>query len=376
MNLFPIRPALFQPGPTPSTVRLVTASIGDIERYTHSISRRGGFEAATVEFACDLDDALVWLDQLMAAAVMYGPWAETVWEGVLTGVTVRAGDETIDLSMESLASAVRVRFSGSGVEGRTEFATSAASIARYGRKEYVHSGSDTNIVGAEARRAAILAERATPKARRASTIRTGSIREAVGVTLSFTGWYYLLDWLFTESTTAGTAVTTTQVLSLLTAYNAVNNFFDLTDTTQIAASGQSDLQAIEEDTTYRQAIEDRLSTGTSGQQQQAWGVYEGRRFRVGTWAGATPSAITYQRWLGDGRLFTAAGGEVDPWNARPDAMYQVVDLLDVAPEATAQDARARYYVERVSCQVEAGSWSVTLEPSHLTNLDAMLARVR
>ena len=80
----------------------------------------------------------------------------------------------------------------------------------------------------------------------------------------------------------------------------------------------------------------------------AWGVYEGRVFRVNEWAGGSPSTITYRRFLSSGQILNATYGVVNPWNVRPDAMCLVQDFALVNPSSLPETLQA-FYVERVVC---------------------------
>jgi hypothetical protein len=344
-----------------------------LSRYTHSISATGGFEGCTLEFACELDEAVFWLAQLMAALVAYGPDGQVIWEGYLNTVSARLGQETISLSMDDCANAVRVRYQPDiGAQVATAFTTDADSISRYGRKELIYSGSGMAAAAATALRDALLDARKEPLARRASSV--GGVDEQVSVTLTFEGWWYTLEWLTTSSSTTATAVTTTQVQTLITAFETTNSFFgDLTS--NVEASGISDTQYIDEDTPYRTKIEKLLSLGNSSGQRLAYGCYENRAVVVKTWAGANPTRPTYQRALGGGLVYNGAGAEVWPWDVRPDAIYQVNDLLDWAL-LNGPDVGARYYVERVTCAIDERGPSLKLEPARSGEIDVLLARIR
>jgi hypothetical protein len=370
-----LTPLLTLPATNGALATTLAPPIPALTRYQHTICAVGGFESLALECMAPQEDALFWLTMLGAGIVCAGPEAETVWEGKLTGASITIGQERIDLSLDSLANAVRVRYQPDiGAQVSTAFATNASSIAQYGRKELVYSGSGMTTVGATALRDALLNARRWPLASRASTVATGESSRDVTLTLQGTGWYYTLDWLTTSSTTTATLSTTTQLTNLITAYNAVNNYFSAS-TTNITASGINETQWIDADTTYRQAIERRLNLGTSSGQRQAYGVYEGRAFVVKPWAGATPAAIGYQRSLGSGQVQNGAGAIVQPWNVRPDAMYRVIELLDVAPVLAAPDQASSYYVERVTCTVDLQGANVRLEPAASTEIDVLLARI-
>jgi hypothetical protein len=260
-----------------------------------------------------------------------------------------------------------------GTPGTTSSVSDADSQALYGIKDRIVPLDASDATAAGYRAAIVLADLAFPKSREASQAMTGAQGD-IALTLSFTGWYGALEWLVTSNSTTSTAVTTTQAGTLLTNYAAINNFLS-TSTEFITASGISSTQKIEAQTTFREAIEDRLKLGT-GAYPMAWGVYEDRAFRVDTWAGATPSTITYQEFLGDSNVYDAYGNVVLPWNARPNAISQVVDLLDVAPVATAPDAVARKYVGRVTCTISGDQVGCTLEPSEMSDISTRLAVLR
>lgn len=371
-------PLLFQPyqrgaGGEPSTGAAMIAP--PISSYTHSICAVGGFEACNVSFQGTLDDALYWLNSLMSTVVVYGPELTTTWEGFISTVSVTLGQEKIDLSLDDMANAVVVRYQpGIGAQTATAFITDAGSIATYGRKELIYGGSGMITAAAETLRDTLLDQRFNPIAKRSSSIATGGGRDEVTISLQCTGWYYALGWVTTVSTTTAVLGTTTQLAALIASYNGTNDFFS-TSTLDIQGSGLSDTQYIEPYTTFRAKIERLMSLGNSSGQRIAYGVYEGQVFKAKTWAGATPSVIDYQRYLSDDLLYNAYGGRIDMWDARPDTMYQVIELLDAGP-ISSMDGVASYYVERVTCTIDEGGCSLRLEPARSTELDVLLARIR
>jgi hypothetical protein len=260
-----------------------------------------------------------------------------------------------------------------GTPGVTSSVSDTASQAIYGIKDRVVSLDASDVTAAGYRAAIVLADLAYPKSREATQAMTGAQGD-ITLTLSFTGWYGVLDWLVTSVSTTSTAVTTTQVGTLIAAYAAINAFLS-SSTAHITASGISSTQKIEAQTTYREAIEARLKLGT-GVYPLAWGVYENREFHVQTWAGSTPTTVTYYERLGDANVYDRFGNRVDPWDVRPNAMSQVVELLDIAPVTTTPDAAARKYVGRVTCTISGDQVGCSLEPSELDSIDTRLAALR
>lgn len=346
-----------------------------VDSYTHTITDNYGFESMQVPLTVTLDEAIDWLSNgLMRSVIVFGPDAEIVWEGYLNTISAQIGQKIVTLSLDATANRVRCVYTTVlGTPGTTASTSNATSQALYGIKDRIVPLDASDATAAGYRAAIVLADIAFPKSREVTQAATGE-QGGIALTLSFVGWYGTLDWVVTSNSTTSTAVTTTQVGTLLTNYAAVNAFIS-TSTLYITPSGVSSPQLIEAQTTYRAAIEDRLKLGT-GTYPLAWGVYEERRFHVSEWAGATPAVITYQEILGDNNIYDIAGGIIAPWNVRPNAISQVVDLLDVGAPAAAPDAAARKYVGRVTCTISGDQVGVSLEPSELDSIEVRLASLR
>lgn len=368
--------AIYAPGAggVPSTATPVM-DLRQITSYEHTTTARTGFESLRVGFVDTTEGALDWLRSgLMRSVIAYGPHGEIVWEGYLAAIDAMFGQETRSVSLDGMANRIRTRFTTvNGIAGTTTPASDAASIALYGTKDSVLSLPETTSTAASNLAATDLARRKNPVMQPTTEVATGGLG-GVQVTLLFAGWYDTLDWLLTSNATTSTAVTTTQVGTLLSTAASTNAFISTT-TTNITASGVSDTQYIGTDTTIRQAIEQLLNQGNSSNQRFAWGVYEHRTMHVEQWAGANPAVVHYRRHLPSGQLYDDDGAIVHPWNARPNRMYEAVDLLDPAPVSTAQDAAARFFVERVTCSISGDRIGVRLEPQTSDALDARLARL-
>lgn len=346
-----------------------------VDSYQHTQTDSYGFESMQVSLKVTLDEALDWLNNgLMRSVIVSGPDAETVWEGYLSTVSAQIGQKPVTLSLDGMANRVRCVYTTVlGTPGSTSSTNDTGSQSLYGIKDRVESLDNSDATAAAYRAAIVLAALAYPKSREATQAMTGAQGD-ITLTLSFTGWYGALEWLVTSNSTTSTAVTTTQVGTLISGYAAINAFLS-TSTVDVLASGISSPQKIEAQTTYRQAIEDRLKLGT-GTYPLAWGVYEDRAFHVSTWAGASPDVITYYERLGDSNIYTPGGGIVLPWDVRPNAISQVVDLLDVASIAIAPDAAARKYVGRVTCTISGDQVGVELQPSSMDDISTRLASLK
>lgn len=362
----------------PTTGTLGDDPGGGLISYSHAIGDQFGFESATVERAVTKSVALEALASwLMRATTVRGPWCETLFEGFLVAIDAEFGGESRSVSLRSMANQVKVKATDTTNAAITAGPVNAAdSQALYGIKETIQSFDATDSTDATNKANRILAELANPQMERSSSAGSGS-ESPLGATLrcTFDGYYSALDWLTTENTTAAAAVTTTQVKTLLTAYNAINAFFS-TNQGAIIASGVSAPQLIANETTYRSAIEDLLASGNSSGQALSWGVYEDRAFQVAVSAKATPSTITYRRSLADGRIYDAYRNVVPWWQVRPNAMYEVIELLDIGADSTQQDAAGRSYIARVQFSASRDRLSLSLEGANGESVDKLLARIR
>lgn len=378
MNL-DVTPIIYQRGAAgvPATSALLPDLRGRLTAIDWSITDQFGFESCTLTFTGPVEEFLAWADELGASLVMSGPDAQTCWEGQLTEVRATLGQEQHSRSLEGMANRVRVRYTapngtpsvyptgGSGLSDTT-------SQARYGIKDGVTSLDSATTADATALASRVLDKTRFPTRRPTSQATTGELGE-VTIELAFTGWYGTLDWvLLGNASTTNTAVST-QVGNLLTTLASTNAFIS-TATTSITTSSVSATERVAADTTYRAKIEALLGLGT-GSGRYAWGVYENRVFVAEAWAGSTPDTIHYVRNLGQGQVLDPVGAVVDPWDLRPNKMYQIRDLLELNPAATEQDSAARFAVARVTFHADSGGVGATLEPGDVDDITATIARV-
>lgn len=358
-------------GGVPSVATLVEDLRARIDSYTHSITDQFGFESMTCSYPSTLEEALDWLANGLGRSVqVFSPEAETCWEGRLTTIEAQIGETPSSMTLDGMANRVRVRYTTVlGVPGTIATASDTTSQALYGIKDIVLSLPESDSTEAGQYQTSMLADLKDPISGPSAALSTGESNE-IRLTLTFTGWYGSLDDVLTSSTSTTKTSTTTQVGTLLTTLASTNAFIS-TATTNITASGITAVEFIADDTPYRQKIEELLKRG-NGTNRYAWGVYENREFYAAPYAGASPTTIDYQRWLSDGQLYDSAGGIIRPWMARPNHMFQTVDLLDVSPVSGTRDAAARFYVARVTCEIREGSIVLTLEPAQGTDLAAIL----
>lgn len=367
--------AIFERGAvgTPSTT-FVTNLADRISSYEDTVNATGWYESMRCTLTASEDEAMDFLTSwLMRSVIVYSPDAVILWEGFLEGVEVTFGQERRSVSLDLMANRVRVRYTTvNGVAGTTSTTSDTTSQALYGIKDGVVTLSTTTSAIAANLAAVELARRKNPTMTPSTEV-GGAAAATIEVSLQFRGWYAALDWVMLSSTSTTLTSNTTQAGTLITTYNATNNFYN-SSTEDITSLGVSVSETVTPDTTCLQRMEALLCVGT-GADRFAWGFAEGRQFFVRTWAGAAPTTVSYQRGLGESRVFDQYGSEIPLWEVTPDAMVQVVELLDAAPVTTAADAAGRYYVERVTRSIDKDGARLTLEPQATDSVDALLARL-
>lgn len=368
----PISIILFDKGANaaPTTNNPVNLA-GRAESYEDAISDRYGFETARVAWTPTWAEIEEWArtDHLMRPMVAYSPDARQIWRGVLAEIEIGIGTKKIAFSLKDMANRLTVRFSEpGGAQGESAAFGSAASQALFGIKDRVINASVALSAAASNQAQTILNAIAFPRSKQPSA--AGTTRGDLSITLTFWGKYALLDWLLTASTSTTSTATSTQIASLLAAYATINAFFSAS-AANIAATGVSDTEYIEPDTTYREKIERLLARGNSSQQPLAWGFYDDDVFVVTPRASATPAIITYYESEASGQIRDQWQNLVDPWDVRPNAMALVVDLID-APTPGSIETPLRKYVARVMRSVRGEDVTVTLEPDDTESLEDLL----
>ncbi len=372
----PLSITVYQPGAggIPTTTVLATLG-GRVDDYEHTITNEIGFDSMRCTFAArDLVECVEWMNNLGASVVVVDPEGRAVWEGLLFDVDVTFGRKTAAVSLDDVANSVRVKYAAdSGVQAATSDVTSAASIARYGTKMRAINFSTSTATAAAARAAVVLSQTAWPRSKQAGGAETGAGGGGASITLQFRGWWHTLDWLLLSSSSTTTTQTSAQVATLLAAYNSTNAFFS-TLTAKITATGVSDTEYVESETTYAEQIPKLLASGNSSSQRVVFGIYETRALTVEPWAGATPSTITYYESDRDQVIRDAYGNIVEPWSLRPNAMAQLVDLVEPTPASGPIDTLTRRYIKRVTCRISRSGVSGTLEPDDVDTLEELLTR--
>jgi hypothetical protein len=367
----PLKAIVYDPGaggiPTTTNPRDLS---GWAETYDDSLANELGCETLRLTGTVrSIEEAVDWTQRLMAAVEVYTPTGRGRFFGFLHEVSIPALECSVSLT--DMANAVIVRYTDPDGKKGTQTATSSGSIAQYGRKELVLNFSTAYSAEATNRAATVLAQLAQPPNKQ--TVSIDPAKPPYRVELTFRGWAEALKWLTMGSTTTATAVTSTQVTSLITTYNSTNAFFD-TAGALVTSTGFSATQFCDPDTTYFERIATLLAAGNSSQQRVAWGFYT-RAITIATAASAAPDTITYYYSKRTGELRDAYNSVVPVWDWTPDVMIQNIDAIIPPAPSGALATLTRKYIKRVTLTIDAkGIVSGTLEPDDPDKLPEFLAK--
>lgn len=179
-------------------------------RY-HRSSIMGGPIVAEIEIAGSqnaLWELLTWLRRPVEIRNDHG---QPVWWGLVNEVRIGFGGITVGVGLDNMANTVAVAYSdvepdGTPVRGTTTWVSDSASVSRYGTKEILDTMGEAGLAAAEARRDALLANRAWPR----GVPSAGQSAPQVATVLCI-GWIETLRWIHfaraegrTEEGTSGT----------------------------------------------------------------------------------------------------------------------------------------------------------------------------
>jgi hypothetical protein len=379
--LIPIRVSIFDVGAAgaPSTTAALLPP-GVLVSYSHSIKDKFGFESMQATYVTTLEDALAWFSTgLMRNLIGSGPDGGTIWEGFVSEIELKAGQESRTISLDNMANRIKVKYNTpAGAGGTSSTVSDTTSIAQYGTKDAVLPLGDASSTAANNKAARALVELKQPRASGSIGIATGELGN-VELTITGAGWYSTLGWVVTSRASTTVTSTTTQVGALIgtasPGIGATNPFLS-TSTTSIASSGISDIETIEADTPYVEKIETLLDQGDSTGNPLSWGVYADRVFVVEASAAATPTTIGLTRSIAEGVVRDVYSNQVNWWDVRPNVMYQVRELLDANPAVLNADTAGRSYISRTAFSIDQDGISLSLEGSNGESIDKIIARVR
>lgn len=345
-----------------------------LDFYSHSIADRFGFETMTCGWNATAAEVREWANanNLKRPGESYSPDGIKIWDGFLSEISIKIGSKWYVFSLKDMANNVIVHYNtDAGAQASTSAFSAAASIALFGRKDRVLDLSTVSAFAAANRAQTVLNDIAYPTSKKPTRTGTGVVNDYYRIELTFSGDYGTLDWIMTSNTSQTLTNTNVQIGSLLTSYNAINNWFS-TSTNNIIATGVPDTEFTDAETTYRDKIETLMAHGNSAKQHLSWGIYENRTMHVSVRATSSPTNITYREHESTGIITDRFNNEIKPWFLRPNAMAETVDV-ESTPLRDAIESPVRKFVARVTCRVDGNGYDGNLEPDNIESLEELLS---
>ena len=361
-----------------------TPLIGDLAPWMtsleFSISDKFGFESATLELLVPREIASEALTSwLMTSTVIRDRHGITCWEGFVSAIEATIDGDTRTIKLDDVATNVIGRITQT--DGTVTTVSGGRNQYLYGRKDYtlnlpkglVNPGIAINTE---------INRRGYPVVTSSPSLATGGgAPSPARLRLTFAGWYWALAWVSVSSTSTTSTRAATQITNLLTAYNAINNFFSSDFSNVYTAAGtNSTSEFLDDNNTYRSAIEARASVGTDPAYHDyvpfAWGFYEARMFslQLSAYYVQQPSTSYVRPAAGDPALYDGFGYAVLPWRARPNRIYTANSVYTLV---TAGDYDARSaYIGRTAFHVDSGGWNLQLQGATLEDVTQIVARLK
>ena len=307
----------------------------------------GGCETANIT-AEDPSDANLWrlVENLRCPVVIMDEIDRVAWWGYVFEVRIKAGGFEFGVSIDSMVNKVAVAYSfiadGSsqvGTRKTTAWSNDADSIAAYGIKEYLASGSGLTDAAALAKRDAILAAKKYP----GGTIAESRSNGNATATIACRGWWTTLDWRYATVAAGANLISTTQIAALVTTYG---QFMTATDVD--AASSVSVAPYLSGDTTTGREIEALMAQGGANSRRLLSEVDINRRVNIYEEPVNTP---TYNM-LRSGDITTAVGTPVVEYQPPIGAWARLVDVVYAGTDTSRM-------VDPTLQFIEGAAWNAT-----------------
>lgn len=252
----------------------VPGRLVDGEARTSAI---GGYKSASVTFEGGMD-LLAWFYRLGKWFRLWAPGRWYLFEGTVEELAFEHGET---FSLVDHANAVRVVFTDDTDQyDTTGWATDAELIDRYGRREYIHSGSYMTAAAAQNLRDTQLLLKKRVGVPDAFSLPPVDIPLPLRVQVLSYGWYAALNWLRWVNLASGPADTGLQIQGILDACDYVTWDESTVESTGIGIEQERLTTFL----TQREEIERLSALGDSSGNVLMPQVWEDRVMRLQVWA--------------------------------------------------------------------------------------------
>jgi hypothetical protein len=348
---------------------------GGLTTYQHSITARGGCESCTLTLDVSLTDAPQYLDMVLRHVRVIDQYAQQIWTGIISSVTVDYGSATTSVGIDNFASRYALFRSDTNTPSTTLFDSNVAQT-------YCDKYMPIQIkayIGNAAMQTAYLTTQLNmfgmPNIQTTANAQTRSSQQC-RITINAVGYYSALAWVVVQAQQNGLNTNSDAfAITMLQQALTNNNYFSIGSvytTTNVNIGSGAYWNAY---TTYQQIIDDIFNAGTDVGQVLAWGVQPYNNAFEMKLSQINYKTIDYIKSLGSAKIFGAAGNEIPPTQVLPDRNLSIQEFKPLYQQYGLSSIPGLQYIDRVSLQIDRNGYELNLEPSGLWDSMYELARL-
>lgn len=348
---------------------------GGLTTYQHSITARGGCESCTLTLDVSLSDAPQYLDMVLRHIRVIDQYAQQIWTGIITSVTVDYGSATTSVGIDNFASRYALFASSTTTPIATLF---DANVAQTYCDKYMPLQMKLGAANPTYRAAYLTTQLnmfGMPNVQTVANAQTRSSQQC-RITINAVGYYSTLAWVTTTITQFGLNTNSDDfVISMLQQALTNNNFFSIGSIYSTTAVGINTATSWTAYSTYQQIIEDALNAGTSIGEVLAWGVQPYNNSFEMKLSQINYKTVDYVKSLGSAKIYSISGNEIPPTQVLPDRNLSIQEFKPLYQQYGLSSIPGLQYIDRVSLQIDRNGYELNLEPSGLWDSMYELARL-
>ena len=349
--------------------------ISGLSTYQHSITARGGCESCSLTLDVKLEEASMYIESFLKHIRVTDQYAQQVWNGIISSVTVDYGSATTSIGVDNFASRFAYFRSGATSPSTTLF---DANVAQTYCDKYMPTQVKAKLSGASQELAYLTAQLNLFGAPNVQTVANAETRSSqqCRVTINAVGYYSTLQWVVTPTTRAGDNTSSNAfTITMLQLALTNNNYYQIGTVYGSTGITIPTTASWDSYSTYAQIIEDVLNAGTSAGQILAWGVQPYNNLFELSLSQVNYKTIDYVKSLGSAKIYTVSGNEIPPTQVLPDKNLSIPELTPLYQPYGLSSIPGLQYIDRVSLQVDRNGYQLNLEPSGIWDSSFELARL-
>lgn len=348
---------------------------GGLSTYQHSITSHGGCESCTLTLDIPLEQVSQYLDMILCHIRVFDQYAQQIWSGIISSVSVDYGSATTSVGIDNFASRYALFRSDTNAPAATLFDSNVAQT-------YCDKYMPIQIkafIGNAAMQTAYLTTQLNmfgmPNVQTVANAQTRSSQQC-RITINAVGYYSTLAWVVVTSQQNGLGTNSDDfAITMLQSALTNNNFFsigNMYNSTNVSIGTGAYWNAY---TTYQQIIDDIFNAGTDTGQVLSWGIQPQNNAFELKLSQINYKTIDYTKSLGSAKIFSVTGNEIPPTQVLPDKNLSVQELKPLYQQYGLSSIPGLQYIDRVSLQIDRNGYELNLEPSGLWDSMYELARL-